>query len=521
MDVRELIATPDLGLSVVAAEADALERPVTAAYITDLPDPSRFLSTGDVVLTSGLWLDRPDGAATFLGALAQQNVAAVVLGLIEIGVIPDDVIARCRQAGLTLLTVSPGVSFRRIADEVAARQPGSATGLATRTLQFSRRLADTVARGGGVAELLGQFTAEFAVGCWVIDETGTLLASAGAAPDRAQVAEQWNTVVRHEHERRVIVTGEHGPATVTRTGARDRTGFFGCWGDHRSFSEEVALASDALIGALRVELELASRWRETRNAQVAELVAAIRDQEASPGAISARMRLEGLGPQDETTIVAGRVDDPRFGVTVVLEMLQRTLSARGHRVMGAPSGDLAILLVNGPGADDRPLAEHLTADHHLLLAGRQLRVGMSDPVSGVSRLNSAMATAVERVRDAGGPEPVVVSTALHARGHRALLRMLGESTRSGYAREVLAPLLSYDQRHNADLVGTLRAFLDGGGAWQETARQLHLHTNTLRYRIARIEELTHRDISTMADRVDLFLAMVCLDEDGGPGVAGD
>jgi hypothetical protein len=511
VDVRDLLADPGLGLSVVAAEADALDRPVTAAYITDLPDPSRFLSTGDVVLTSGLWLDRPDGAATFLGALAQQNVAALIIGLIEIGVIPDEVIATCRARGLTLLTVSPGVSFRQIADEIAARQPGSATGLATRTMRFSRRIADTVSRGGGVAELLAQLGAEFSIGCWVIDETGVLLASVGAAPDRAQVAEQWNAVIARE-DRRVIVQGDQGPATITRTGARDRSGFFGCWGDHRSFSDEVTLAMDALVGALRVEMELAGRWRETRDAQVASLITAIRDQEASPGAISARMRLEGLGPQDETTIVAARVDDPRFPLPAVQDMLQRTLSARGHRVMGCRSDDLAMLLVNGPGDDDRPLAEQLTQEHHLLLAGRQLRVGMSDPVSGVSRLNSAIATAVERVQNASGSGPVVVSTALHVQTHRALLRMLGESTRSGYAREVLAPLLSYDERHNADLVGTLRAFLDGGGAWQETARQLHLHTNTLRYRIARIEELTHRDMSTMADRVDLFLAMTCLDE---------
>jgi DNA-binding PucR family transcriptional regulator len=181
-------------------------------------------------------------------------------------------------------------------------------------------------------------------------------------------------------------------------------------------------------------------------------------------------------------------------------------------VLGCRSDDQAILLVNGAGDDERPLAEHLAEEYLLLLDGRQLRVGMSDPVSGVSRLNSAIATAVERVQNAAGTEPVVVSTSLHVQNHRALLRMLGESTRSGYAREVLAPLLSYDERHNADLVGTLRAFLDGGGAWQETARQLHLHTNTLRYRIARIEELTNRDMSTMSDRVDLFLAMTCLDE---------
>jgi DNA-binding PucR family transcriptional regulator len=34
-----------------------------------------------------------------------------------------------------------------------------------------------------------------------------------------------------------------------------------------------------------------------------------------------------------------------------------------------------------------------------------------------------------------------------------------------------------------------------------------VHVNTLRYRIGRIEELTGRDLSRLADRVDFYLAL--------------
>jgi DNA-binding PucR family transcriptional regulator len=36
---------------------------------------------------------------------------------------------------------------------------------------------------------------------------------------------------------------------------------------------------------------------------------------------------------------------------------------------------------------------------------------------------------------------------------------------------------------------------------------LHLHVNTVRYRVERIEELTGRDLSRLEDRVDVFLAL--------------
>jgi DNA-binding PucR family transcriptional regulator len=43
--------------------------------------------------------------------------------------------------------------------------------------------------------------------------------------------------------------------------------------------------------------------------------------------------------------------------------------------------------------------------------------------------------------------------------------------------------------------------------WNRCAAQLHVHVNTLRYRIRRIEQLTGRDLGTLENRVDLFLAL--------------
>ncbi|MGH2603374.1 MAG: PucR family transcriptional regulator, partial [Dehalococcoidia bacterium] len=59
----------------------------------------------------------------------------------------------------------------------------------------------------------------------------------------------------------------------------------------------------------------------------------------------------------------------------------------------------------------------------------------------------------------------------------------------------------------SDLVQTLTVFLESSGSWNRCAAKLHLHVNTLRYRISRIEQLTGRDLTSFADRVDLYLAL--------------
>jgi hypothetical protein len=49
--LRELVHEADLGLSIVEAEDSRLGAEVRRTYVTDLPDPSRFLHAGDLVLT--------------------------------------------------------------------------------------------------------------------------------------------------------------------------------------------------------------------------------------------------------------------------------------------------------------------------------------------------------------------------------------------------------------------------------------------------------------------------------------
>ena len=57
---------------------------------------------------------------------------------------------------------------------------------------------------------------------------------------------------------------------------------------------------------------------------------------------------------------------------------------------------------------------------------------------------------------------------------------------------------------------TLRAYLHHDGSWSRTADALHVHVNTVRYRIGRVEALTDRDLGTTEDRTDVFVALAVL-----------
>src|SRR5487761_108078 len=91
--------------------------------------------------------------------------------------------------------------------------------------------------------------------------------------------------------------------------------------------------------------------------------------------------------------------------------------------------------------------------------------------------------------------------------HQLLLASVPAPVLRSFSDRLLGPLRQYDDRHNAELISTLRSFLACDGSWSACASRMYVHVNTVRYRIGRVEALTGRDLSALADRVDFFLAL--------------
>ena len=75
-----------------------------------------------------------------------------------------------------------------------------------------------------------------------------------------------------------------------------------------------------------------------------------------------------------------------------------------------------------------------------------------------------------------------------------------------FVREWLGTLLDYDDSKNSELVMTLSDYLECGGNYDESAAALHIHRSTLRYRLARMAELTGHDLRNVDTRFNLHAA---------------
>lgn len=78
---------------------------------------------------------------------------------------------------------------------------------------------------------------------------------------------------------------------------------------------------------------------------------------------------------------------------------------------------------------------------------------------------------------------------------------------------VIHTLINFDQQHNTDYYETLREYLlnDSNLTLNEMADKLHIHRNTLRYRLDRICEITQLDLKSTALKQQMLLSIYCFD----------
>ncbi|MEV1055318.1 PucR family transcriptional regulator [Streptomyces sp. NPDC059017] len=570
MRLRALLETDALGLRLLGGD-DELDRTVRGVMTTDLRDPSRYLSGGELVLTGLAWRHSADDSEPFVRILASAGVVGLAAGEAELGDIPDDLVLACERHRLPLFAVNEDVAFATITEHVVRQVSGERAGDLAAVVDRHRRLMTSGPAGGGPEVVLDLLGSDLDLRAWVLSPTGRGIAGAGEPLPPATGAE---LAAEHLAATR---SGRRGPHRATVGGTTYslfpiRNTGRGAAPASRDVRETVlsdwllAVEADAsdwpaarldllqgvtqLIAVERDRREAARTVRRRLAQEVLELVQA----GAPPAEIAARLRvaapvlLPGLGTAPHWQVVVARVDWEAEGGSAVeagsaaQSLLEEILvdpaapgSETADRIAVAHSGEEAVALVplpavlapaggagepaegheQGPGQDDGPGLHAdalLEAVREPLSAGLaddgRLTIGVSAAVHSAEGLRGALEEA-RHARRVAAARPGRVCAAGHHElaSHVLLLPFVPDDVRRAFTARLLDPLRDYDRRHRAELIPTLGAFLDCDGSWTRCATRLHLHVNTLRYRVGRIEQLTGRDLSRLEDKLDFFLAL--------------
>jgi sugar diacid utilization regulator len=201
--------------------------------------------------------------------------------------------------------------------------------------------------------------------------------------------------------------------------------------------------------------------------------------------------------------------------------LQMVALARDFLVSRAPrslavlhSGSIVVLATQPPrgGRDLRELAAGLQATLETVAGPDGVTVaigGTIERVDGYAPAFAASRRALDVMLKLGRRRAIIGARELGPYG--LLLQASSPVELEAFARETLAPLLEHDRRHRADLMRTLRIYLEEDRVQRRAAARIFIHVNTVVYRVNRIEQLIGRSLDDPTTVFDLTLALRILD----------
>ena len=488
MHVEHLLQDESLGLRLLWAEDAQLAREISGVTVTDLEDPARFVRRDEVVLSGLVWWTAEDGpgrAERFVSALRGAGAAALLAGEETHGSVPDDLVEACVRHGMPVAAVPAHIMFRAITDTVYLGRWGELSRRHTLPENVRGRLSRMAAQGAGPEAIVATAFAhlERAV-AYVLTPSGRTVA---ATPVASAIPV----------EKAAGLLGEAVPVDADGVSPYERWHLYLPDPDDAPPRMVHELAS--VLGRCQ-EARVRARAEERQTAD--ELGALLAVPGAEGAAVAAALRACGLPDNGPYRVLVAETGARRAGLAE--GALAEVVAHAGPGAVGRLPDGTAFAVVGGVevGAlqDVWPLVA--AAENGVPLYG-----GTGAPVDIAQALNGALAEAryalasARSTASAGGSALTDASTLT---GLDALLTGVPAEVRTAYSRTVLGEL-----RSNAVLLETLETFLACDGSWARTAEALHLHVNSVHYRIGRIEHFTGRDLSRLYDRLDLWAALLC------------
>jgi purine catabolism regulator len=493
--VRELIRLPHLRFTLVAGEA-GLDHEVSWVHTSDLPEPWKWQGAGEMLLTNTIGLPAEEAEQVqFVERLSECGASGLGIGL---GISGPSLLAgairRADELALPLLTVPLSTPFTAVVRAVADANSREESEQQWRVSRLYELLRTSVAAGGSGQELFRLLGEELGVRLSVVDPaTGHLLFGEGEYGYGAELVAGFTA---HGNELpgmlplrprdagpgaaaavAVAMPGEHPTALVVESAGGP-------------LPSTVLLHHIAAGSALELARLRESQERERRLG--ANLLTRLLERRIDPQA--AQLQLAELGLDlTECVLIAAR--DAGDGATAH----RRLAAARiPHALL---HDDHAVSLLLPSAALETALAAdtwHANGD-----GDGAADLGVSDLIATPSRVPDAAQEArwALAVARAGGQR-----AARYSDDSMTLPPRTPTEARVLVSR-ILAPLIRHDAMHGTDYVSTLRVFLACDRSWQDAAAELHVHRQTLGYRLRKIEQLTGRGVTRTDHIAQWWLAL--------------
>jgi purine catabolism regulator len=511
LTVRGLV--DEMGLEL-AAGADAADAPVRWVHISELPDPTPWLSGGELLLTTGFQLGSEQRQREFVRLLSGHHLAGLGFGTgFEHAALPAALLDEARGLEFPVFEVPFELPFIALTEKAFTRLVNEQYAVLQRGIAIHKRLERLVLEERGLDEVMRALAASIGGAVSVLSARGETIAS---KVFRRRLSETALDPVRDEIRRRDARGGEATefapdhpeiagrslvlPVSIRGSGAPQA--WLVAARDSGGLGDFERLILQQAVTVVALELMRQRAMRDTERRLAGDVLAEALTGRLSEQELGLRLRPFGIGPRAAVLIFSARA-----GASLPEAELDRFLSDAGVGALVATRQRLLCAVVDiRDDADPIALAER---------AGAALGAGDGEVRVAASRAAEvgSLRRSFHEARCALEASALVNGRAGRVASYRdlgafqLLLSLQDDEALRLYCDSVLGPLESARGEYGDELIRSLEAFIEQNGQWERAARELYCHRHTLRYRIRRVEQLTGRDLSLARDRIEFWLAL--------------
>ena len=526
LSLRDLIR--DLDVRLVAGEA-GLDRPVRWVHISELADPTPWLSGGELLLTTGMNLAEPDAQRAFVARLAEHDLAGLGLGTgFAHAAIPDDLSTAAAELGFPLFEIPYEVPFIALTEKAFSHLVNEQYAVLQRALSAHERLERIVLSEQGLDGVTAAIASLIGGTALVYDARGGALArSDGAAPLTPEVLDEAAAELRDRaragarrgyapsgalHGRALALPVVRTPAGGNGDGPAPQAWLVAVK-DQGGLAEFDRLVLHQAVTVVALELLRRRVADDTERRLAGDVLSAMVSGELAGGELTRRLEPFGLHERVGVLVLA----PPRQVKAAVEDGLAAALRDEVAGGLAAGTGKFSCALLplgRGESEEDMfALAERVRA-RAAAAAGVELPAGAGRPVAATDLRRTfhearcaLEAQALAATGDDGDGAPRLLATFRDLGSFQLLLSLQDDDALRLFCDSILAPIEDGEGAYGGELMRSLEAFIECNGQWERAARQLYCHRHTLRYRIRRVEELTGRSLDSARDRIDFWLAL--------------
>lgn len=503
LTLGDLLDEHELGLTLVTSDESARERPVRGAHAIEVAAPTRWIPERWVMLTNGLRVrGRGDEQRRLIAELDEGGQTALgwAVGLV-LQRVPKAIVDEAERRGFPVFLVPIETAFHQIISFVHDARMNQDMIVMRRIMAMEDYLIDAVLEPRPERAIVTRLASLLSVGALLATADGEVLESSARPPPPTAL----RAAIDAAGAGASAALGDR-PASVVPVGGDAGDGHvLVAWGHRASALDE--LGRPVIRRAAQL-LGLVARGRayraEAGRARAAELVRQALAGVAPARAAGLDAELAALGfPLNGTShVVAWEAPPGVASESAARALVRELLEAHGMRHVLVLHGGQPVALVQ-----DEP--------ERLAQAVASLDGSRPRPHAGIGRRIASLREArrslhearlaLAQARAAGsGPGTVLRFDQLDPVG-QLVARAAGEDDGEGLRplAALLAPL-----REQPHLLQTLRVWIDSGQNSSETAARLHLHRNSLRYRLDRIQELIGMPLDAPRTLANVQLAML-------------